>query len=396
MKLFIAAAIAIAVLVELIIHLRSRRKPRTSADHLRVGDRALGRGDLDAACEHYREAIRVDHSNAEAHYGLATTAMHRGDFDAAIEHLIQARQYVDDVYEVHHALGAAHYHKGDMEGALEHYQRAVEVNPDGYDSRSALADVYHALGRTEEAEEVCPGYTPLPPEDVARREMIGAQLGPGGWERLHRWDSVEGLLTGIQLLAGGACLAWLAVEAATALYNRVAGTGKLESAIPDSARLVLVLSIFGSMGLIAVALRAMDAHRRGFLRRLLTQSNVAREEIDAVFPMGVGPPWWRVELSGFHLVVWLSLLASAIKIASGQRWSDWADVIFLYAAIGGFLKAGFWMALVQVEPERRAAWGRAYRWFGTLRGTVFMLLVIPAVLVGVPLLFWGVNPLTDW
>jgi hypothetical protein len=270
------------------------------------------------------------------------------------------------------------------------------VDPEYDDSRSALADVYHALGRTEEAKEVDPDYTPVPPEEVARRELIGAQLGPEGWARLHRWDRAEDVLRSLQLLAQGACLAWLAVEAATAVYNRVAGTGKLESAVPDSIRLVLVLSIFGSMGLIAVALRTMDAHRRGFLRRLLTHSNVAREEIDAVFPMEVGPAWWRVELSGFHLIVWLSILASAIKIASGERWSGWAEVIFLYAGIGGFLKAGFWMALVRVQPDRRAPWGRAYRWFGTFPGTVFMLLIIPAVLVGVPVLFWGVNPLTDW
>ncbi len=395
MKLFIVAAVAIAVLGQLIMRHR-RREPRTSADHLRAGHRALGRGDLDGACEYYRDAVRLDHSNAEAHYGLATAAMHRGDFDAAIEHLRQCRQFADHVPEVHHALGAAHYQKGDLEGALEHYRRAVEVDPEYHDSRSALADVYHALGRTEEAEEICPGYTPLPPEEVARRERIGAQLGPEGWAGLHRWNSIGDVLTSIQLLVQVACLAWLAVEAATALYNRVAGTGTLESAVPESVRLVLVLSIFGSMGLIAVALRAMDAHRRGFLRRLLTQSNIPREDIDAVFPMEVGPPWWRVELSGFHLVVWLSILASAIRIASGQRWTGWAEVIFLYAALGGFLKAGFWMALVLVQSDRRAAWGRTYRWFGTFRGTVFMLLVIPAVFVGVPLLFWGVNPLADW
>ena len=393
MEVLIAAALVIAILTEVLIW--RRRAPRTSEDYVRAGDNALNRGHLDLAGEHYREAVRLDHGNAEAHYGLATAAMHRGDFDGAIDHLHQCQEWADNVPLVHHALGVAHYHKGDLEGALVHHRRAVELDPEAEESRRALADVYHALGRTEEAKEVYPDFVPTPPEEVERQKRVAARLSPQTSAQLQRWERAGHALVWLFRLSRAGVLTYVAFLVLAVLHHLTLGSGKVEYPnVPPVAVAAFGCSLL-CMYVARLGLRAMEGASDTFLRWVLRRSDVSEEDVEAVVPREYGPPWWRVELSGMHLLLWLGLPVLVVGFKSPGALPPWAIGVLLYMVFAWILKGGFWLAFLLVEADRRGAWHRRYEWFRTLRGTLFAAVAVPAIALAMVLVPLGICELLD-
>lgn len=56
----------------------------------------MGRGNTDEALQHFREALRLDPLNAEAHYNVGSVLRSRGDLREAIAQFRQALQLRDD------------------------------------------------------------------------------------------------------------------------------------------------------------------------------------------------------------------------------------------------------------------------------------------------------------
>ncbi len=384
-------ALAAAVLVEVVIR-RRRARLETPRDHLRAGDRAYTKRDFDSAAEHYREAIRLDHQNPEAHYKLAGLAWERDDYDGVIEHLRECQRWAPEVADVEHGLGAAHYHKGDYEAALGHYGRALELAPEDQEVRANLAAVYHELGRTEEAKEVCPEFEPPSAEERERAERIErvwAKMGLVGHRRLRRWGAVVASLVWALRVSRMVFISCLLAIVVTLVYGLIALPSRLWLADRYGGVLAAVLkSAFAIAVLSIIALNLIERERGRVLRRVMMQSGVSREDAEAVAPPQTGQPWWRTELSGGHLVLWLGLPVLAVLWSKNEAFPEWCVAVAIYLTVMWFFKGMFMFGLLIEQGDRRGRWHREYRWFGTLKGALVGLIVLPAALTAAAFAVW--------
>ncbi len=374
-------ALAAAVLVEVVIQ-RRRARLATPRDYLRAGDTAYTRGDFDSAAEHYREAIRLDHQNPEAHYKLAGVAWERDDYDGAIEHLRECQRWAPEAAEadIEHALGWAHCRRGDHELALGHCRRAVELAPVDQEVRESLAALYHELGKPEEAKEVYPELEPPSAEERERMERLRRQLKGQGERALQRWDKTVETVTWVWRVARIGVAAWVLWRVLTWIYERVRGTGTAPEPSPPFV-LVSGVAIAALLGA-AFFLRAMEASRDRYVRRVMRGAGVSTGDIEAVVPREHGPPWWRVELSGLHLALWLGIPCVVAAFGRDSDPPGWLAAIAVYTIFAWIFKGGFWWGSLWVEPDRRVVWRERYRWFGTLKGTLFGLVAVPAIVFG--------------
>jgi Flp pilus assembly protein TadD len=91
-----------------------------------------------AAAAAYKEATRLDPSNAGSYAGLGAslTAIH--DSDGAIAAYQRAIQLSPKSSGYHAALGRTYYSKGDKARAIKAYKKAVEIDPNNRLAQSAL------------------------------------------------------------------------------------------------------------------------------------------------------------------------------------------------------------------------------------------------------------------
>ena len=373
----LALAVLIVAALEVVLRRRAGRVV-TPRGHLRAGNAAFAAGDLERAAEHYREAIRLDHTIAEAHYRLAGVAWERGDPEAAVEHLRDCQRWAPDTAEVEAALGAAHQRLGDHEAAIRHYRRALELDPKHQEARWSLAALYHELGRTAEARDVCPDYRPpTAEEEVARR--LWEQLRGVARRKADRWVWVGNALGRVHRFSVIGLLVWLLFLALRF------GAGRLApSAVPglDHALVILAMAALVLMYAARLGARAMEALEGRYFRKLLLEADAPEEDVDRLLGRPDGPPMWRVELSGMHLVLWLGVPLIVVFVRRADPEPTWIGAAVAYMLFAWIFKFGFWMGLVLVERDRRPAWWRRYRWFGTLKGTLFALVAVPGIVFG--------------
>ena len=55
-----------------------------------MGNALAGKGDLDAAIDSYKQALKIKPDYAEAHYNIGKALKEKGDLDAAIDNYKQA------------------------------------------------------------------------------------------------------------------------------------------------------------------------------------------------------------------------------------------------------------------------------------------------------------------
>ena len=388
--ILLIAAIAVAVLVEIVIR---RRQPRlkTPADYLRAGDRALQRGQFEEAEQHYRESLRLDHANPEAHYKLSLVAWERRDFQEVVDHLQDCQRWAPEVADVEHGLGAAHYHLGDHEEALRHYHRARELDPENEEVRGNLAALYHELGRPDEGREIWPEYEPPTPEEAERADRmkrVWAKMGPTARSGLRRWKAVVAVLAWTQRVSWGVVLLCGILFVAILVHGTIAQVARARTAT-DLGTLATVAKIAFAIAMLSLAaLNLMHRERGSLFRRVLVHSGISREEAEAVAPPRTGRSWWRTELSGGHPVLWVGLPVLILFWRHTDAFPEWFAVIGIYLTAMWFFKGLFIFSLLTERGERRERWHREYRLFGTARGAVVGLVGIPVVLALAGWLFW--------
>lgn len=98
-----------------------------------IAERLINAGDLRAAAEHYRSAIRLDPHLPGAHFELAQALVETAPNDAAAQRageaeLDQALRIDGDSPRIECALGRIAYLENNLDVALLHYQRAYAMN----------------------------------------------------------------------------------------------------------------------------------------------------------------------------------------------------------------------------------------------------------------------------
>jgi tetratricopeptide (TPR) repeat protein len=125
--------------------------PHFHIAHAQLGKLLSDTGQLDAAIAHYREAIRIKPTNANAHYNLGLAYQRQNKFDRAVEHYSKAVWFQPNHEGANTNLGTVLYQQGEADRAVEIYRKALLVAPDAVDMRFNLGILLEKQGHTAEA-----------------------------------------------------------------------------------------------------------------------------------------------------------------------------------------------------------------------------------------------------
>ena len=110
-------------------------------------------GDLDAALDECRVALKLDSRNARAYLQLGVTLMAKQEGHAAAIALMEAVLLDPALTHAHYSLGSVQYSLGHRTAAIQSYRRALELQPNFPDARYRLALVLKLTNRHQEAAQ---------------------------------------------------------------------------------------------------------------------------------------------------------------------------------------------------------------------------------------------------
>jgi tetratricopeptide (TPR) repeat protein len=103
---------------------------RVAAAHHAAEQFLLGKGDTDAAVDHYRQALVFAPDNTGLLLNLAVLYLRESQFTQALDPLERARRVSPDSPDVAKLMGWAYYGANKMDRAIEEWQRAERLRPD--------------------------------------------------------------------------------------------------------------------------------------------------------------------------------------------------------------------------------------------------------------------------
>jgi TPR repeat protein len=111
-------------------------------------------GDLDAAIDECRIAVKLQPDNARSHLQLGAILMAKQDWRAASSVLKEAIRLDQDLAQAHYSLGTAQYSLGQVKAAIQSYRQALVLQPHFPDARYRLALLLKLTSRDREAAQL--------------------------------------------------------------------------------------------------------------------------------------------------------------------------------------------------------------------------------------------------
>jgi TPR repeat protein len=130
---------------------RVRRSPNEADARLKLAQGLYRIGDLDAALDECRVALKLESHNARAHLQLGLTLMAKQDGHAAAIALMEAILLDPALTQAHYSLGGVQYSLGNLTAAIQSYRRALDLQPNFPDACYHLALVLKLTNRHREA-----------------------------------------------------------------------------------------------------------------------------------------------------------------------------------------------------------------------------------------------------
>ncbi len=137
-------------------------------------------GNLDAAEEHYQEAVRLNPQYGVAQYNLGNVLTEKNRLDEAITHLKESIRLMPKVAETYNNLGKAYAMQRRLDEAMQLFSEAIKVNPDCEPAHLNLGRGYGMMGKMDLAAAEFQTAVRLAPNDSAARQKLAearAQLG---------------------------------------------------------------------------------------------------------------------------------------------------------------------------------------------------------------------------
>lgn len=103
---------------------------KVAAAHYAAAQFLLGKGDTDAAIDHYRQALVFDPENSGLLLNLAILYLRQSQFTAALDPLERARRVAPNSADVAKLTGWAYYGANKMPQAIEEWKRAERLRPE--------------------------------------------------------------------------------------------------------------------------------------------------------------------------------------------------------------------------------------------------------------------------
>jgi len=146
-------------------------------DHLnaqiQLADLAFKSSDYKSAINVCKELVRIRSYEPQYHYHLGKAYLSDGQLDAAVEHFRTAVKIYDNYLSARRALVEIYKYQNKLNEAVEEYEAILALNPpDAVRIRGNLADVYLKLGQYEEAAEQCEIILQTNPDEIPIREAL--------------------------------------------------------------------------------------------------------------------------------------------------------------------------------------------------------------------------------
>ena len=171
--------------------------------HKHHGGRALDvEKDSQSALQEYREILKINPSDFDAHYQIAVTHMEEKNYEEAVKELSDLRDRFPNNIEVLNLLGWALINSGKVEPSFRTWQQSLRLDPKNAETRNNIVQARLALGKKWKSamgEFEVVAFD----QDVAEDRqggLLGAESleqSPGGLERVGRdfdHDDVGGLV----------------------------------------------------------------------------------------------------------------------------------------------------------------------------------------------------------
>jgi tetratricopeptide (TPR) repeat protein len=118
-----------------------------------MGNALNDKGELDAAIDSYKQALKINPDYAEAYNNMAYALKKQAKMEEAIEAYNKALTIKPDVAEVYNNMGLALVDYGQMEEAIEAFNKALSLNPDHAESYNNMGNALTRQDKLEEAIE---------------------------------------------------------------------------------------------------------------------------------------------------------------------------------------------------------------------------------------------------
>ena len=130
-----------------------RMSPDSADDRLKLAQGLYRIGDLDAALDECRVALKLRSNDARAYLQLGVILLAKQDGHAAAIALMEAIMLDPELTHAHYSLGSVQYSLGHLTAAIQSYRRALELQPNFPDARYRLALVLKLANRHQEAAQ---------------------------------------------------------------------------------------------------------------------------------------------------------------------------------------------------------------------------------------------------
>ena len=108
---------------------------------------------IEQAIQSYKEAIRTNPNDFDAHFGLGGCYSELGNEEEALKATKEAVRIRPDYPFAHIALGLNYHNLGRYDEAIETYKHAIELDPHLADTgQTLISNAYAASGRHDETE----------------------------------------------------------------------------------------------------------------------------------------------------------------------------------------------------------------------------------------------------
>jgi protein O-mannosyl-transferase len=122
----------------------------TFQGRMQAGTALIKSGDLDGAIKHFREALKLEPENMNAHVSMGMALAYKQDYEQAISHFRRAITINPSIPEIYNSLAVALTYTGKTDEAMMQLKKALEINPRFAKAHNSLGVMLAQSGNIDE------------------------------------------------------------------------------------------------------------------------------------------------------------------------------------------------------------------------------------------------------
>ncbi len=151
-------------------------KPENTYVRLQLANVLSRQGRIEEAMQLCREVLRLQPDSVDAHFGLANLLQSQGELEDAIRHFELSVQLMPEVLESRIALGKTYASEKQWNKAIVQFQKATEIEPDAAEPHYQLARALQKIGQPNKAVSSYKRALRLDPENFQIHYSYGTCL----------------------------------------------------------------------------------------------------------------------------------------------------------------------------------------------------------------------------